>query len=248
MRPGVTRPAIGAVPRVLLALSTALVAGCSGTDPSGAQERTFDDVPEPLIVEGGEAEIALVASSDIDGVRVTRQESGQAGGEWALEDDALSLGAECVLFSRCHVRYVVEVPAKTHLSVSTGNGLLSLTGFTSRVEVTSGNGPVLLSDASGPIDLSSSNGDLTLDGITSDTVRLATDNGGVDATFAERPAQVEVSTNDGDATLALPEGPYAVFETVDNGEVVTEVDVDSSAQSTISARTENGTITLSPVE
>lgn len=247
MRPWVALPTTGAVSRVLLVLAMALMAGCSSADPGEPQERTFSDVPEPLIVEGGQAELTLVAS-DIDGVRVTRQESGQAGGEWDLEGDTLSLDAECSLFSRCHVRYVVEAPADTDLSVSTDNGSVSLTGFTSMVKVTSDNGPVLLSRAFGPIDLSSANGDLTLEDVASDTVRLATDDGGIDATFAARPTEVGVSTNNGDATLALPPGPYMVFATADNGEIITDVDVDSFAESTISARTDNGTITLTPVE
>ncbi|MBR8743933.1 hypothetical protein DSY14_19770 [Nocardiopsis sp. MG754419] len=223
-----------------------LVAGCSG--PLGdAEARSYDTVPRPLIVEGDNAELALIAS-DNDGIRVTREDSGQAGGEWGLEGDTLTLGSDCAVFSRCHVRYVVALPADVELSVRTDNGTVSLNGFTSAVEVTSENGTVRATDLSGALDLASENGDLELDGITSGTVAMATDNGTVDATFASRPTDVEVSTNNGAATLTLPDGPYAVFETVGNGRIDAEIDTEDDADSTVNARTENGTITLVPLD
>ena len=245
MRPWTAHSVSAAVAPATLILCVALVAGCAGAGSETSQERTFDDVSGPLIVRGGSAQIEFV-TTDTDRIRVSRFETGQAGGEWGLEDDTLSLGAECALFSSCHVRYVVESPADTDLSVSTDDGPISLDGFTAMVSVTSEGGPVLVSEASGPIDVSSGDGDLTLDRITSDTVSLATDNGDIDAALTERPTEVGVSTNTGDAALALPDGSYAVFETVDEGEVITEVDQDPAADSTVNARTGNGTITLSP--
>lgn len=239
---------IGPVVRTLTtaaaSLALALVMGCSG-DPQEAEERVFDTVPEPLIVEGDNAEVDLVASED-ERLRVSREESGQAGGEWGLEGDTLTLGSDCAVFSDCDVRYEVAIPADTPLSVSTDNGPVTLTGFTAMVEVTSGNGTVRVSDSSGALDLSSVNGDMELDGIGSDTASLATDNGTIDAAFTTRPSEVEVSTNNGTATLALPDGPYALFETVGNGEIDTEIDTVDRAESTITARTDNGTIRLLP--
>lgn len=240
------RPVVRTLTSVIASLSLALAVGCSG-DPQEAEVRVFDTVPQPLIVEGGNAEIALVAAEG-DQVRVTREASGQAGGEWGLDGDTLTLGSDCAVFSDCDVRYEVAIPADTPLSVSSDNGPVSLTGFTSRVEATSANGTVGVFDSSGPLDLSSDNGDLELDEVGSETALLATDNGTIDATFTDRPSQVEVSTNNGNATLLLPDGPYAVFETVDNGEIDTEIDTSQGSDSTITARTDNGTIRLLPRE
>lgn len=243
MKPWTVSPVTTTVALPTLALCVILSAGCSGATSEESEQRTFDDLPRPLIVEGGDAEIEFI-TADIDQVRVTRSETGQAGGEWGLEGGTLSLDAECALFSRCQVRYVVELPADTDLSVNTNNGLVSVTGVSAMTEVTSSHGPVLISEVSGPVDVSSGNGDLTLQGVDSDIVSLATDNGDIDAALTQRPTEVEVSTNNGDAALALPDGPYAVFETVDNGEIITEIDVDPYADSTVNARTDNGTITL----
>lgn len=240
------RPVVRTLTTVVSSLALALVVGCAGV-PQEAEEQVFDTVPEPLIVEGGNAEIDLVAAED-DRVRVSRQASGQAGGDWGLEGDTLTLGSDCALFSDCEVRYEVAIPAETSLSVSTDNGPVTLTGFASRVEVTSANGTVRLFDVSGALDLSTANGDLDLERIGSDTARLATDNGTIDAAFTERPSEVEVSTNNGNATLTLPDGPYAVFETVANGEIDTEVDTSEGSDSTVTARTDNGTIRLLPQE
>ena len=238
------RPVVRTLTTVVAAFSLALVVGCAG-DPQEAEEQVFDTVPEPLIVEGGNAEIDLVAT-DGDRVRVSREASGQAGGEWGMEGDTLTLGSDCAVFSNCDVRYEVAIPATTPLSVSTDNGPVSLTGFTSSVEVTSANGTVRVFDATGPLDLSSDNGNMELDGVGSETARLATDNGTIDAAFTDRPSEVEVSTNNGNATLLLPDGPYAVFETVGNGEIETEVDTVDRSENTITARTDNGTIRLLP--
>lgn len=240
------RPVVRTLTTVVATLSLALVVGCAG-DPQEVEEQVFDTVPEPLIVEGGNAEIDLVAAEG-DQVRVSRESSGQAGGEWGMEGDTLTLGSDCAVFSDCDVRYEVAIPAATPLSVSTDNGPVSLTGFASSVEVTSANGTVRVFDASGPLDLSSDNGDMELDGVGSETARLATDNGTIDAAFTERPSEVEVSTNNGSATLLLPDGPYAVFETVDNGEIDTGIDTSEGSDSTVTARTDNGTIRLLPQE
>lgn len=233
-------------------LALTLFAGCGqSADLSGSdaetEEKTYDDVPEVLIVRVDNAELEIVPH-EADQIRVVREETGNAGGDWELTGDTLDLEMDCGTFSDCRVRYEVLVPADTALSVETDNGDVSVSGFSSPVEVRSGNGTVDLSDVTGPLTLTSGNGDMNLSGIGSESLSAATSNGTIDAVFSEAPAEVEVSTNNGTATLALPGGPYAVFETFDNGEVVNELPTDEASAHTVTTRTDNGTITLVPTD
>lgn len=243
MNPPTTRSVL-ATGGALLAL--ALLSGCGQIGDLGEpEERTYDDVPELLIIEVDNASLEIIPE-DTEQVRVTRADSGNAGGDWEMTGDTLSLETECRMFSNCEVEYQVFVPADTALSVDTDNGDVSLSGFSAPIEVAAANGAIDVSDVTGPLALTSDNGDMNLTGVGSDTLSAATDNGTIDATFTEAPTEVEVSTNNGEATVALPGGPYAVFETSDNGDVVNDLPTDDTSTSTVSARTDNGTITLVP--
>lgn len=244
-------PPTSRVTRSVLAIGGALLAltllsGCGQASELGEpEEKTYDDVPEVLIVEVDNASLEIIPG-DTDQVRVTRADSGNAGGDWELTGDTLNLEMTCGVISNCQVEYQVFVPADTALSVETDNGDVAVSEFSASVEVTSGNGDVDISDVTGPLTLTSGNGDMNLTGISSKSLTAATDNGSIDAAFTEAPTDVGVSTNNGDATVALPGGPYAVFETFDNGEIVNDLPSDESSASTVTARTENGTITLVP--
>lgn len=227
-------------------LALALLSGCGQASELGEpEEKTYDDVPEVLIIEVDNASLEIIPD-DTDQVRVTRADSGNAGGDWELTGDTLDLEMTCGTISNCRVEYQVFVPADTALSVGTDNGDVAVSEFSASVEVASGNGTVDISDVTGPLTLTSDNGAMNLTGIGSESLSAATDNGSIDAVFTEAPTDVGLSTNNGDATVALPGGPYAVFETFDNGEIVNDLPLDDTSASTVTARTENGTITLVP--
>ncbi|GAA1460291.1 DUF4097 family beta strand repeat-containing protein [Nocardiopsis exhalans] len=233
-------------------LALALLTGCGqNADLAGSEtrteEKTYDDVPELLLVEIDDASLEIVPH-EADQIRVVREETGSAGGDWELTGNTLDLEMDCGTFSDCRVRYEVFVPADTALSVETDNGDVSVSGSRAPTEVRSGNGTIAVSDVTGPLTLTSANGDMNLSGIGSESLSAATGNGTIDAVFSEAPAEVEVSTNNGAATLALPGGPYAVFETFGNGEVTNELPSDDTSASTVTARTDNGTITLVPTD
>ena len=229
-------------------LALALLSGCGqASEQSETEEKTYDDVPELLIVEVDNADLEIVPE-DTEQVRVTRTETGEARGEWELTGETLNLEMTCGVISDCEVRYQVFVPADTGLSVRSDNGAVAVSGFSSPIEITSDNGPVDVSDVTGSLALTSENGDMNLSGIGSESLSAATANGTIDAVFTGEPVEVEVSTNNGTATVALPGGPYAVFETSDNGDVVNDLPTDPSSANTVNARTDNGTITLTPAD
>ncbi len=229
-------------------LALALLSGCGlPSEPGETEEKSYDDVPELLIVEVDSANLEIVPE-ETEEIRVTRTDNGNAGGDWELTGDTLNLEMTCGVISDCQVSYQVFVPADTGLSVRTENGDVSVSGFSSSVEITADNATVDVTDSTGPLTLTSDNGDMNLSDIGSESLSAATDNGSIDATFTREPVEVEVSTNNGTATVALPGGPYAVFETSDNGEVVNDLPTDPDSASTVTARTENGTITLAPTD
>ncbi|WP_172381401.1 DUF4097 family beta strand repeat-containing protein [Streptomyces sp. MNP-20] len=236
----------------LALLSTALVAGCGGSvdDEDTRRKRAFALDGEQLTISRGEGDLD-VRPADVDQVEVTRWFSGWSavGGEpkasWKLVADRLSLSTDCgFAISDCSVRYEVRVPKAVRLTVEGDNGKTTASGFDKPLRIRSDNGAVDVSESSGRLTLHSDSGELRATGITSDQVDASSDNGKVHLSFTEAPDEVGVTTENGGVTVEVPDGKYKVTTKTDNGDVNTDVPTDENSGHAISARTDNGSITV----
>ncbi|MEI5103032.1 DUF4097 family beta strand repeat-containing protein [Streptomyces sp. PmtG] len=142
------------------------------------------------------------------------------------------------------MRYEVRVPKNVRLTVEGDNGKTTAAGFDKPLRISSDNGAVDVSDSSGGLTLSSDSGELRATGITSHQVDADSDNGTVHLSFASAPDEVGVTTENGGVTVEVPDGTYKVTTKTDNGDVKTDVPTDANSGRAISARTDNGSITL----
>ncbi len=83
--------------------------------------------------------------------------------------------------SQTQVEYVVRVPERANLKVSTVNGGLELTGLDGRVVAEATNGGIRASDIGGAIEASTTNGGVEVDlaAVAEDGVKLECTNGGI---------------------------------------------------------------------
>jgi hypothetical protein len=195
--------------------STAVVVVVSTTmldQFSRSTERTTNVVTgvSNLDVEIGRGEVDVVAVPGRT-VRVHEtRESGivRTGGSSQLTGRTLRLDGGCDLgFAplTCEVRYRVEVPARTNVTIHTGAGAVEVRGIRGDLTVKTGVGQV---DATG---------------IASRRVELGTGVGQARARLVRPPAELLIETGVGDTEVAVPDVGYRIDEESGVGEVSVRV-------------------------
>ncbi len=92
---------------------------------------------------------------------------------------------------------------------------------------------------------SSSDGELRLNAVRAPTVNLRSDSGDIRADLAAMPRAVVARSSDGDVSLTLPAGTYAVDTHTDDGTThVRGITDRSDAQRSVSVRTSDGDIRI----
>ncbi|MEV6166241.1 DUF4097 family beta strand repeat-containing protein [Streptomyces sp. NPDC052052] len=241
----------GAVLVVLAAVGAGAVVGFWGSvdDKSAPVQRTFEVGGDRLTISRSNGDLD-VRPADVDEVEVKRWFSGwsvfgKPKASWDLVGDKLTLGTDCgFVISSCSARYEVLVPKNLALTVEGDNGETTATGFDTALRIRSDNGSVHVSDASGSLTLHSGSGELRATGIDSGRVEARSANGKVYLAFVSTPDRVDVRTENGGVTVEVPDAAYKVTTRTENGDVEANVPTDASSDRTISARTENGAITL----
>ncbi|MFF9864088.1 DUF4097 family beta strand repeat-containing protein [Streptomyces sp. NPDC013953] len=230
------------------------VGGCGSTDvaEAPAEKKVFAFEGDKLTVDSDDSALVLVPA-DVEDVEVTRQVDGWVvAGEgpepsWRLEDGKLTLRLGCTgMISNCQARHEVKVPRGVALTVAGDNGSVTADGFRTALKVRSDNGEVVVRNASGPLELQSSNGEIVVERAASRSVIARSDNGEVRLGFTAAPDRVDTTSDNGEISIELPTGKvsYAVETRSDNGEIEVGVPTDKSSAHIVTARSDNGEITI----
>ncbi|MER5971380.1 DUF4097 family beta strand repeat-containing protein [Streptomyces sp. NPDC002055] len=248
----------GRAGRSVVALSGALLLAVAATG-CGSADAADDKTPErrdfalrghALTVVAENTDVELVPA-DVEKIEVTRWFNGwtAVGGGvekyWRMQDGELRIGVDCDgLINNCDTRHVIKVPRAAAVTVKGDNGDLTAKGFGTPLTLASDNGTVRVRDSRGRLDLSSDNGGVSATGIGARRVSAQSDNGDVRLAFARVPDRVETGTDNGGTDVALPRARYRVEAGTDNGD--TDVSVPRSDRSghTVTARSDNGDITV----
>ncbi|MFF5917323.1 DUF4097 family beta strand repeat-containing protein [Streptomyces flavochromogenes] len=244
--------------QVLLASGGVLVAslvlvGCGSNDVEGApvERRTFAFGGEALTVDSDNSEL-VITPADIDDVRVERQVDGwvfMGSGpepEWKLVDGTLTLRVRCDgVTANCDAIHRIQVPRDVAVTVENDNGRVTAEGFATPMKVRSDNGDVRVRKAGGALDLGTENGDVAVeDGATAPEVVARSDNGAIRIALGSVPRRVDVVTDNGDVHVSLPTAEYEVTGASDNGEVRIDVPRRDKSGHSVSARSDNGDISV----
>jgi hypothetical protein len=210
---------------------------------SGISEIEFDVENSPIDVVAGGDEV-VVDISVTTGILGGGADLEQVGGTLRIEQDCPGF---FLLGWGCRASFEVIAPADVSLSGSTSNGEITVVSLDGPVDVTTSNGAVVLDEISSSTTVRTSNGSITGTAMTSEDFRGTTSNGSVSLSFREAPASLTATSSNGSIEVLLPsDAPaYAVSTSTSNGQVLTEVRTDPSAESTIDVRTSNGDITVS---
>ncbi|MFG3039362.1 DUF4097 family beta strand repeat-containing protein [Streptomyces sp. NPDC048330] len=234
-----------------VAVLTVAATGCSPeATPANTvvESRTFDFSGNSLTVKSDSADLELVAA-DVKDVQVTRQVSGtKVGGEveagWKLEGGSLELAVDCTGLSvNCGAKYTVKIPSDVAVTVENDKGLVEASGFTA--DFTAKADDMRLSDLSGPhLDLEGRDGTIEGDGISAESVTVASRNGNNELRFASVPDLVDARSQDGDVRLSLPEAKYAVDTAAKKGDITVDVAKDDTSDHAVRIHTRNGDIVI----
>jgi len=218
------------------AFSTLAVAGCGvslsldGDTTSRIETEAVDaDGVAELVIstENGPIEVVGAADGQI-GIRATLEEHDHEAASFSVEseDGRLTIEGGCDddAWERCMVGFEIEIPSGIAVDIETDNGPVTVERLDRAVTVETDNGPIDASRLSG------------------DAVRARTDNGRIDLEFVAAPTSVDTDTDNGAIVVRVPDGVYDVEAASDNGPVEVDVDTSSTAERTIRAVTDNGSV------
>ena len=167
-----------------------------------------------------------------------------------MSGGGLQLTAKCPggIFGKglCAINYVVTVPAAAALNLHSGDGDIEVNGSTAALSLDSGNGDIQVDSVTGDVVAHTGNGGVSGSQVSSKKVQVSTGDGDIHITWSIAPTTVVATTGNGGIHLVVPQGsgPYRMSTHTGNGSAHVSVASDSSATSSITAQSGNGSITI----
>jgi hypothetical protein len=198
-------------------------------------------------------EVAIVPSTVEDQLTVTRRltyglrrpfvEERIDGETFRIRDGDCAMPLE----TACHVRWLVQVPSKLHLTIATTTGNITVSpGMTGAVNLTSNSGAVKARGLAGPVvQLLSHKGLVSGIGLRSTHVVATSDTGNISLTFREPPKFVLGKTKTGSVEVVLPDGDESYKIAAKAGGIRTIPDrQDENASRKITVESQEGNVTV----
>lgn len=157
-----------------------------------------------------------------------------------------TLGYQCpVLLGDCELDGTVTVPATvTTLTAHSGSGDATVTGaaggLTGPVTISTGDGDLSVSDVSGPLRLSTGSGTVSVSAITSATLSASSGNGGIHATGVSSPT-ITANTDSGSITMS---SVNATTVTASSGQGDIDITFTGTPPRNVHVNTDSGSVTI----
>ena len=182
------------------------------------------------IVRAARGESAADAAERAGAIQVSTRES---GGELVVEVD---VPGRFLLRGKADLE--VRVPRETRVSVTSANGLVSLSGLRAMVRAHSSNGPVRVSDIVGDVEVHTSNARVQT-ACTCGRLVARSSNGKID--LAGHKGSVDAATSNGTICCRLDSvGAEGVMLATSNGRIT--LDLPEQVDADVDMRVDNGTI------
>ncbi|MFF3464753.1 DUF4097 family beta strand repeat-containing protein [Streptomyces sp. NPDC002619] len=245
----------GAVLGVVGLLAGVTACGASAGDDKHPDHRSFALHGRSLVVDSDDSALEIVSSESnrAGSVEVTRWFRGSVvvGGDprvtWAMKGDRLVLRVKCSgIVADCSARHRIEVPRGVAVRVEDGDGSVRARGFRDSLGIRTGDGSVHVTDSSGPLDVRTGDGSVRAE-VSSARVQVSSGDGSVRLQLGVVPDLVDTRSTDGSVTIALPRGTYRVTTRTGDGAVDVSVPRDAASAHVVSARTQDGKVTVRTV-
>lgn len=216
----------------------AAIGGCgslkqigAGAHNEAAHTFTISGHVTAVVIEGGASSIT-VTGSDRSTILVSQQASYSKTAPATsrrVAGDTLTLSYSCSGQLVCGVEYDIQVPRGVAVRASTRAGSITLTSLAGNVTAQT--------DA----------GLITADDLSSATVDLKSNAGGIIAAFSATPGSVSASTNIGAITITVPGAvAYQIHTHTYVGSSTVQVSQNPASPHVITASSDLGSITISP--
>ncbi|WP_225638285.1 DUF4097 family beta strand repeat-containing protein [Streptomyces solaniscabiei] len=237
---------------VVAVLVAGLGACSSAEEDKDPDHRSFALQGSTLTIDADDSALEIVAAEEHASgkVEVTRWFKGSVvvGSEpevnWSMDGDRLKLRTHCSgVIADCATKHRVEVPRGIAVTVKTDDGSVRARGFRDALEIRTADGSVRVSDSTGPLALHSDDGSLRAE-VSSRRVDATTKDGSVRLELGAVPDRVETRSDDGSVTVDLPRATYKVSADSDDGSVDVSVPRDDASSHVVTARTQDGKVTV----
>ena len=122
-----------------------------------------------FVLDAGSADVELTRSNQSD-IHVVALQRGGAANDFTvnLKQDGetlhVSATSGCIVFCNTRLRYRIELPAETAITVQSTSGDVDAENLSGGVDIKTTSGDIKLSEISGPLTISSVSGDVSLSG------------------------------------------------------------------------------------
>lgn len=248
-----TVPARAVAVTVAIGVLFAALGACSSPDDdTDPEHRSFALSGRTLTVDSDDSALEVVAApaQERGRIEVTRWFRGSVAiGEepevtWSMSDDRLKLRVHCSgVVAHCAAKHRIEVPRGISVKVVDGDGSVRARGFRDALDIRTADGSVHVTDTTGPLKLRSGDGSVRAE-VSSRRVHARTDDGSVRLELGAVPDLVDSRSGDGSVTVDLPRARYRVTAETGDGRVDVSVPRDDSSAHVVTARTDDGKVTV----
>jgi hypothetical protein len=146
----------------------------------------------------------------------------------------------------CGLNAILEAPAQTAVSLSSGGGNLSVSGMTRSVTLSSGGGDLTLNGLRGDLRLATDGGNIDGNALAAQDVIARSGGGNITLVFTSPPRNVRITTGGGNVDVILPHRglAYNIHTTTGGGTITDSVPQNPSGPNMITVTTGGGNITI----
>lgn len=194
----------------------------------------------PVDITGGDVDEITVVAEISRGLFATQHVA-------TVDGETLLLTADCPAMPIwCEVRYTVTVPADLAVTVGLDDGRLTLRDLTGPITADGDNGLIELFRLGGEVRVQNDNGRIEGTGLRSATIDVDSDNGRIALAFADPPGFVTATSDNGRIEVVVPdtEGAFRVDARSSNGGTDVGVRTDPASDRSITATSDNGSVTV----
>jgi DUF4097 and DUF4098 domain-containing protein YvlB len=172
------------------------------TGKADVELKTFDGSIEVTSWDKPEVAVTIERRADTqaeaEALKVTAEQSANRVVIHAVKPERSESQVQVGFHHGRSVRFVVSVPRTTDLNATSGDGSISVSGITGRVDARSGDGSIATSDISGDVGLDTGDGSISADNVTGD-LKINTGDGSV--SVKGQPRGLIAHTGDGSVSV-----------------------------------------------
>ena len=213
------------------------------TGKADVELKTFDGSIEVTSWDKPEVAVTIERRADTqaeaEALKVTADQTGNRVVIQAVKPERSDAQLQVGFHHGRSVRFVVIVPRTTDLNATSGDGSISVSGITGRVDARSGDGSIATSDISGDVGLDTGDGSISANNVTGN-LKINTGDGSV--SIKGQPRGLMAHTGDGSVSVDVTSATAAGDWELTTGDGGIHVSLPANFNAQVDAHTGDGGI------